>query len=118
MVPPQDHGTLYDSGAVGPHQLFEDIGGLPIGELAPEVVVLGHADPGVSELVADLAGGHCGVVEEARDGLAQRVADQPLDTGASQTCRHTRRTFGGSRQPSRESGTRVALLRRWRGGAA
>jgi len=44
-------------------------------------VVLGHADLGVSELVADLAGGYGGVVEEARDGLAQRVADQSGDSG-------------------------------------
>ena len=52
--------------------------GLPVGELAPEVAVLGHADFGVSELVADLAGGHVGVVEEARHGLAQHVADQSV----------------------------------------
>jgi hypothetical protein len=44
-------------------------------------VILGHADPGVAELVAGLAGGHGGVIEEAGDGLAQGVADQTLDTG-------------------------------------
>jgi hypothetical protein len=99
---------VYGSRAARLHQLFEDVGGLPVGELAPEVVVLGHTDLGVPELITDLAGGHGGIVEEARDGLAQGVTDQSLDPGvvaaSSRTRRHTRRTFDGSRQPPRESG--------------
>lgn len=74
-------GTLFVSRTVGPQQLFEGVGGLSVGELAPKVVILGHADPGVAELVTDLAGGHCCVIEEAGDGLAQGVADQTVDAG-------------------------------------
>jgi hypothetical protein len=36
----QDHGILFGSRAAGPEQLFEDVGGLPVGEFAPEVVIL------------------------------------------------------------------------------
>jgi hypothetical protein len=70
----QDHGALFGSRSAGPEQLFEDVGGLPVGERAPELMILGHAGLGVPELIVDLAGGY-GVVEEARDGLAQGVAD-------------------------------------------
>jgi hypothetical protein len=56
----------------------EDVGGLPVSQLAPEVAVLGHADLGVAELIADLAGGHVGIVEKARDGLAGHVADEAV----------------------------------------
>src|SRR5262245_40261985 len=71
----------FRSRLAGLHQLFEYVGGLPVGQLASEVAILGHADLGVPKLVADLAGGHVGVVEEACHGLAEHVTDQPLHLG-------------------------------------
>src|SRR5262249_4154374 len=71
----------FRSRLVGPHQLFEYVPALPVGQLASEVAILGHADLGVPKLVADLAGGHVGVVEKVGHGLAEHVADQPLHLG-------------------------------------
>jgi hypothetical protein len=110
-------GTFYGSRSAEPHQLFEDVGGLPVGELAPEVVILSHADLGVPELVADLARGHLRVIEEARDGLAQRVADQPIYPGvvANFAAIPAERWMGhASHQGNR--GTPLALRPQWRGG--
>jgi hypothetical protein len=73
----------------GLQQLFEDVGDLPVGERASEVAVLGHADLGVPELVANLAGGYGGGGEEAGDGLAQGVADSAWIPASSRTRRQT-----------------------------
>jgi hypothetical protein len=97
------------TGHFSPHPLtpstFEDVGSLLVGQLAPKITILRHADLGVPELVTDLAGGHVSTVEEARDGLAKHVTDQALHLRlVADLPSHTRRTFDGSCQPPNESG--------------
>jgi hypothetical protein len=60
----QDHGKLFASRVLRPQQLFEDVGGLSISQLAPKVAILSHADLRVAELVTDLPGRHVGIIKK------------------------------------------------------
>ncbi len=97
--------------------IFKDVSNLRVRQLAPEITIMRRVDLGVTQLVADLSGGHVGVIEEAGDGLAEHVADQSLIWASSRTCRHTCRTLDdpASRRASQETAcTAEAMARRRR----
>jgi hypothetical protein len=60
---------------------------LPIGQLAPKVAILGHADLGVPKLITDLAGRHVGIIKTACGGAVGSMEASVFWPGRSRLLR-------------------------------